>query len=111
MTLGQQITNLRKKNSLSQSDLGKMIGTSGDIIGRYERDEVKPSIDVVIKIADNLNVSIDFLVGKTDIELDNQTIKRIEEISKLPKESKSFVYSLVDMAIRDFRNKQAYSAV
>jgi transcriptional regulator with XRE-family HTH domain len=109
MTLGQQIISLRKKNSLSQSDLGKVIGTSGDIIGRYERDEVKPSIDVVIKIADALNVSIDFLVGKTEIELDKQTMKRIEEIGRLPKDSKNFVYNLVDMAIRDFRNKQAYA--
>jgi len=31
---------LRKKIKLSQNDLGKKVGTSGDIIGRYERDEV-----------------------------------------------------------------------
>ncbi|WP_345766247.1 MULTISPECIES: helix-turn-helix transcriptional regulator [Chryseobacterium] len=34
--------------------MGKAFGTSGDIIGRYERDEVKPSIEVAIKIADVL---------------------------------------------------------
>ena len=54
MTLGQNITALRKKSKLSQNDLGKAVGTSGDIIGRYERDEVKPSIEVAIKIADAL---------------------------------------------------------
>ena len=54
MTLGEHITLLRKKKGLSQADLGKAVGTSGDIIGRYERDEVKPSIEVVIKIADTL---------------------------------------------------------
>jgi transcriptional regulator with XRE-family HTH domain len=55
---------------LSQSDLGKAVGTSGDIIGRYERDEVKPSIEVAIKIADALQVSLDYLVGKTSLEVD-----------------------------------------
>ncbi|WP_426473373.1 helix-turn-helix domain-containing protein [Chryseobacterium balustinum] len=64
MTLGQNITIISKKLKLSQSDLGKAVGTSGDIIGRYERDEVKPSIEIAIKIADALQVSLDYLVGK-----------------------------------------------
>ncbi|MGY4538175.1 transcriptional regulator with XRE-family HTH domain [Mucilaginibacter sp. UYNi724] len=34
MTLGQQITALRKKKGISQADLGKRVETSGDIIGR-----------------------------------------------------------------------------
>lgn len=70
MALGQNITVIRKKLKLSQSDLGKAVGTSGDIIGRYERDEVKPSIEVAIKIADALQVSLDYLVGKTSLEVD-----------------------------------------
>jgi transcriptional regulator with XRE-family HTH domain len=40
MTFGEYIISLRKKKGISQADLGKAIGTSGDIIGRYERDEV-----------------------------------------------------------------------
>lgn len=108
MTLGQHIGMLRKKRGLSQADLGKAVGTSGDIIGRYERDEVKPSIEVVIKIADTLEVSIDFLVGKTELELDKGTLKRIEEISKLPEEAKTQVYMVIDALIRDFKAKQAY---
>lgn len=63
-TLGQHIIKLRKQLKLSQNDLGKKIGTSGDIIGRYERDEVKPSIEVASKIADELGASVDFLLGK-----------------------------------------------
>jgi transcriptional regulator with XRE-family HTH domain len=35
---------------------GKQVETSGDSIGRYERDEVKPSIEVVIRLADALEV-------------------------------------------------------
>ena len=58
MTLGQRIADLRKKMKFSQSELGKRVGTSGDIIGRYERDEVKPSIEVAAKIADVLNHAV-----------------------------------------------------
>ena len=109
MTLGEHITALRKRNKLSQAELGKRAGTSGDLIGRYERDEVKPSVEVVIKIADALGVSLDFLVGKTSMELDSEALKRLEEISALPDDEKSKLYMVVDALLRDFKAKQAYS--
>ena len=69
----------RKKKELSQAELGKKIGTSGDIIGRYERDIMSPSIEVIIKITDVLEVSIDYLVGSTNIKLDKATQKRLQD--------------------------------
>ena len=76
MTIGEHIMLLRKQKGLSQAELGKVIGTSGDVIGRYERDVITPSIDVIVNIADALEVSIDFLVGKTKMVLDGNTFKR-----------------------------------
>jgi transcriptional regulator with XRE-family HTH domain len=109
MTLGQHITSLRKAKKFSQSELGKKVGTSGDIIGRYERDEVKPSIEVIIKIADALAVSIDYLVGKTDFELDKDTLKRIQDVSTLPVEERKQVFMVIDALLRDFKTRQAYA--
>jgi transcriptional regulator with XRE-family HTH domain len=109
MTLGQHISTLRKEKKLSQNELGKSAGTSGDLIGRYERDEVKPSIEVIIKIADALNVSIDYLVGKTTFKLDKELLKRIQEVSALPEEAKNQVFLVMDALIRDFKAKQAYA--
>lgn len=83
--------------------------TSGDIIGRYERDEVKPSIEVVIRMADALEVSLDYLVGKTDMELDSSTLNRIREVSMLPEQDKQQVFMVVDALIRDFKAKKAYA--
>ena len=108
MTIGEHIMILRKKNNLSQSELGKKIGTSGDVIGRYERGIITPSIDVIIKISDVLKVSIDYLVGKTNLELDTSTLKRLEDISALPEEKKNYIFNLVDILIRDFKTGQAY---
>lgn len=109
MTLGQHITSLRKARKFSQSELGKKVGTSGDIIGRYERDEVKPSIEVIIKIADALAVSIDYLVGKTDFELDKDTLKRIQDVSTLPADERKQVFMVIDALLRDFKTRQAYA--
>jgi transcriptional regulator with XRE-family HTH domain len=109
MTLGQHVTAMRKKKGLSQADLGKAIGTSGDIIGRYERDEVKPSIEVAVKIANALDISLDYLVGKTKMELDAEALRRLEDIATLPEENKKFVLNMIDMALRDFKTKKAYA--
>jgi transcriptional regulator with XRE-family HTH domain len=109
MTIGDNILLLRKKKGLSQAALGKLIGTSGDIMGRYERGDMAPSVDVVIRIADALGVSVDYLVGKTDFELDTATLRRIEEVSKLPEEDQKQVFLLLDALLRDFRARRAYS--
>jgi transcriptional regulator with XRE-family HTH domain len=109
MTLGEHITKLRKRKELSQAELGKAVGTSGDIIGKYERNEVKPSIEVVIKIADVLEVSIDFLVGKTSVELDKPLIKRLQDIQKLNEEDKDHLFFTLDAMLRDAKARKAYS--
>ena len=108
-TLGQHIIALRKKNNFSQNELGKKAGTSGDLIGRYERDEVKPSIEVIIRIADALNVSIDYLVGKTNLEFDQDTLIRLQEVTSLPQEAKKQIFMVMDALIRDFKTGQAYA--
>lgn len=100
---------LRKKKGLSQAELGKKIGTSGDVIGRYERGDITPSIEAVAKIADALEVSVDYLIGKTKMVLDADTMRRMEDISSLPEDNKNFLLNMIDMALRDFKTKKAYA--
>ena len=109
MALADNMMLLRKKKAISQAELGKMIGTSGDVIGRYERGDISPSIEAVAKIADALEVSVDYLIGKTKMELDKETIRRFEDIAALSQENKRFVLNLIDMALRDFKTKKAYA--
>jgi len=109
MDFGQNMMLIRKQKKLSQAALGKMIGTSGDVIGRYERGDIKPSVDVVGNLADALEVSVDYLIGKTALVIDKNTMERIEEISALPDDKKSYVFNLIDMCLRDFKTKKAYA--
>jgi transcriptional regulator with XRE-family HTH domain len=109
MTIGEHIMLLRKQKALSQADLGKAIGTSGDIVGRYERNIMSPSIEVIIKMADALEVSIDYLVGKTNLQLDKTTLDRLEEIGKLNDDARQYILNHLDLMIRDFKTKKAYT--
>lgn len=109
MTFAEHLAIVRKRRKMSLADVDKIINISGDAYGRYKRDEVKPTIDMANKIANALKVSLDFLVGNTDLELDTETLKRVEDISKLSNENKKHIYILLDALIRDFKTKKAYS--
>ena len=83
------------------SGAGKMVGTSGDIIGKYERGETTPSIDVATKIADALGVTLDYLVKDGEYEqVDNETLKRLRDIQKLKESDKQHVFALLDAFIK-----------
>lgn len=96
LPFGERLIQIRKKKKLSQAEVGKLLDIDGDAYGRYERNEVKPSIDMAAKIAYALNVSLDYLIGKTHLELDGDTLKRIEEISTLSDKNKEVVYTFLD---------------
>jgi hypothetical protein len=49
------------------------------------------------------------LVGKTELELDPSVLNKVVELQKLPKEIQDKLFFFIDMSIRDFKAKQAYS--
>jgi len=101
MAFGDRLALARKQKKVRQNDLGKMVGTSGDIIGKYERNENTPSIDVATKIADALGVTLDYLVKDGEYEhIDKDTLKRLRDIQKLPAEDKKHVLALLDAFIK-----------
>lgn len=103
MSFGERLASVRKRKGLSQSDIGKAIGINGDAYGRYERNEVKPTIEMATKISNALSVSLDYLVGKTDLELDDQVLKKFQDISKMNDQDKGHVFSLLDAFIAKSR--------
>lgn len=110
ISFGERLSQVRKKKKISQADLAKGIGVHGAVIGRYERSEVKPSIDIASQIAKALDVSLDYLVGNSDLILDNSIIDRVQSIQKLDSENKTHLFALMDAFLRDFKAKQAYAS-
>lgn len=108
MTFGERIVYQRKQKKWSQDDLAKRIGTSGPIIGRYERDEIKPSIEVAARIADELEVTIDYLVNGTAVLLDKKDLKRLQDIQKLNEEDRTHILTTIDALLRDAKARKAY---
>lgn len=61
-----RLKTLRKEKNLSQADLGELLEVSSRQYQRYEYGEQELSIDGWIYLADFYNVSLDYLVGRSD---------------------------------------------
>jgi len=100
MSFGSRLLQARKKKGMSQEELAKMLGTKGPAIGRYERDEMKPSIEAAAKMAQILDVSLDWLAGHTDLELDKKMIQRIQQVTKMSEKDREHVFAMLDAFIK-----------
>lgn len=65
--IGNRIKKLREEKNMKQEELAKILSISPSSIGMYERDEREPNDDLKLKLANFFNVSIDYLLGKSDI--------------------------------------------
>lgn len=65
-SFAERLSILRNAKGLTMEQLGKDIGTTRATISNFENEQRKPSLDMVIKLADYFQVSIDYLVGRTD---------------------------------------------
>jgi len=71
------------------------VGVHHFIIGRYERDESKPTIDVVARIAIVLKTTVGYLLGESeqaDLFKDTEMLKRFKDIFPSPNKNKSISF-------------------
>lgn len=66
MTFPERIIKIKTEKNLLQKDIAIAIGVSVRNYQRYEKGEQQPTLPVLIKIADYFDVSLDYLVGRSD---------------------------------------------
>lgn len=67
-----RIRNLREDRDLTQRELGAILYCSQQVYSRYERGDIQLSIGTLIKLADFYEVSVDYLLNRTDNALLNR---------------------------------------
>ncbi len=65
-TFAERLKNLRESRGLSQVSFAKIFGLATNTIGMYETGHREPNIDKLNQFATYFNVSIDYLVGRTN---------------------------------------------
>lgn len=63
---GERLRECRLRSKYSQQKLGELLSVSQSTVGKYERGELEPSFDMVVKICRLMEVSADYLFGLSD---------------------------------------------
>jgi transcriptional regulator with XRE-family HTH domain len=110
-TFGKRLRDCRKEKGLSQNEVAKLLNTNHSVIGKYERDDVNPSIDAVKRLAELLDTTVAYLVGEADTnELfkNSDMLRRLKDISQLPEQDKQAILYNLDALLRDAKTRLAY---
>ena len=83
-----RIKNLRQSRELNQVQLAEKLGVKKQSISNWENDNIMPSVDMLIRIADFFHVSTDYLLGRDVqevnapkvLDLTGLTMRQIEHI-------------------------------
>lgn len=102
MALGERIRQLRSEQRWSQAELGDKVGVDSQRISRYENERITPTVDVVVRIAEAFNVSIDYLLiddaprrplhGSADEILGD----RLHQLTQLDHDDRTAVLDVID---------------
>ena len=116
-TLGGRIINLRESLNMTQAFLADKIGVTKAMMSKYENNVNVPKADIVGKIADILNTTADYLIGRTNdispvekdntwIQLSKRDFKLIHGYRRLNGENRSRVDERID-ALLESQPKRA----
>ena len=104
MTTGQQIRKLRVARGLTQSQLGDRIGIDGRNITRYESDRVRPRKDMLQKLAEALEVSVEQLAARSPnmastLLEDPELLEQFQQIQLLNEEDRFVLKKIINAVI------------
>lgn len=101
MTLGDLLKKLR--GTRTQLDVSGKLGISRARYSHYENDHVQPDHELLQRMADHFDVSVDYLlgreprVGSSEDKLTEEEMLLIESIRNLTEKEKQYVVGLVEL--------------
>lgn len=67
-----RIRDLREDNDLKQRELAEILNCSQRVYSNYERGDLDIPTEILIRLADNYDVSVDYILGRTDNKKTNR---------------------------------------
>ncbi|NJO89065.1 MAG: helix-turn-helix transcriptional regulator [Chloroflexia bacterium] len=110
--LGERIKSLRKEKGLSQSGLAEKAGISYAQLSRYEIKGSQPPAEVLKKLADALDTSVDFLIyGDTDEKAkaslkDAELLQQFKAVEQLNDDDRSTIKKVISAFITQAKLRQ-----
>ena len=92
---GKRLKELRKEHGYTIEQFADMVGISKSTLGYYENDKRMPDIEILARIANVLNVSADYLIGRTNTTARKGKLKTVCEFTGLSDSAAEFLAQLV----------------
>lgn len=112
MELGEKIKTLRKRQGLSQEELSERVEINATHLSRLETGKYQPSIDVLKRLADALEVSADYLLSPEDeepaeVHIANRPLaERIRLIDSLDEADQQALVQVIDSMLTKHRMRE-----
>ena len=87
--LGQRIKELRTALNWGQVDLAKRLGVAKQTVSNWENDNIQPSIDMLVRLANLFHVTTDYLLGREErlsIDVSGLTEEQISHVALIIKD-------------------------
>ena len=98
----ERLKQLREAKGLTQLRLAMELNVSQETISGYEIGKAVPPAEMLVKLADVLDSSVDYILGRTDIkstlrasELNEQEAEILAILRKPPQDKRTFVYDMI----------------
>lgn len=93
---------IRNEHGISQQTLAAVLGITQQSVNKYENHKIEPDIDTLIAMANYFEVTVDYLIGRTDEN--NQPVKSsnslLNKYSQLSKSEKICIDTLIDTYLK-----------
>ncbi|WP_373893827.1 helix-turn-helix domain-containing protein [Virgibacillus sp. CBA3643] len=80
---GRRLENLREKFGYSKRDVSHRLGYTANVYGSYEREERRPTLETMIKLAEIYDVSLDYLIRGEENHQKSKDISKEEELQEV----------------------------
>jgi len=91
--IGKRINSLLCERNMKQKEFAKCLGVTDNTVSYFVNGSRMPNMEQLVKIADFFNVSVDYIIGRTDVSSTDIEIKKICDYTKLS-----------EMAIKNINN-------
>ena len=109
----ERLKQIRQSRGWSQGQVAKKIEADVQQISKYERGVIFPTVDMMLRLAKAMGVSLDYLLcGEDEIDLSkipNQELaKRFESVGQLPDKEQEAIIIMIDALVKKHQAEEVF---
>ena len=105
MTFGEKLSELLEERGMTQKEFAKILNIAPTTLNGYIRDKRQPDFELVKKIASELSVSVDLLLGGEGLKLTARELSLITKLRTLSEDQQKMVYTLVNISVKERKTR------